>query len=208
MLQRQGVNRMPNNPSAPHYFETRIGIWVDHLKAAKIPLLIVALGVVLTFRVDQISELFFLLAKTAPIYQRISAMVMAFVLGIAVWYTTRTIYRFDFPGLPALSNPRGALIRAWLPRVLGALVPLFMMGGYLIAMFQPSIRNRDIALSYLLPVVFLAEAIVLFFFLTKRREIQRRFSSKVAERPEDEPRIERWSQLERPARLFYIVIMA
>jgi hypothetical protein len=187
--------------------ESIAGLWIDHLKAARIPLLIIVLGAALTFGVDQIGELFFLLANTAPPSQRVAAVLMAGVAGIVVWHTTRTIYRFDLPAMPALQDSRGDAIRKWLPRVLGALIPLLMLVGYLIAVQLPSIKKSDETAGKVLPIIFLAEAIALFALVTKRRAIQRRFASTIPADPGDDPRVTRWSQLDRSARLVYRSMM-
>lgn len=42
----------PNAAPLPSFTPTRFGLWIDHLKGARIPLLIVAAGVAMTFWVD------------------------------------------------------------------------------------------------------------------------------------------------------------
>src|SRR6185437_13846477 len=81
-----------------------VGLFVDHAKAVRIPLLIILFGVVMTFRA--------------------CAYVMAACLGFAVWHTARTVYRFNIPTIPTLADPWAEPLRQWLPRVLGAAIPL------------------------------------------------------------------------------------
>jgi hypothetical protein len=187
--------------------ESIAGLWIDHLKAARIPLLIIVAGAALTFGVDQIGELFFLLANTAPLYQEVAAVLMALLLGVVVWHTTRTIYRFDLPGLPALQDSRGDGIRKWLPRALGAAVPMLMMVGYIAALRLPSIKRSDAPVAIAMPIIFLAEAVALFVFVANRRTIQRKFASTVPADPRDDPRVTRWSQLAKSARRLYLLMM-
>ncbi len=148
---------MKENQTELMTHESIAGLWVDHLKAARIPLMIIAVGAVVTVDVDQIGELFFLLANTAPLYQEVAAVLMALLLGIVVWHTTRTIYRFDLPGMPALQDSRGDALRKWLPRVLGAAVPLLMLVGYVAALRLPTIKRSDAPAAIAMPIIFLAE---------------------------------------------------
>ncbi len=187
--------------------ESILGLWVDHLKAARIPLTIIAIGAVLTLDVDQIGELFFLLANTVPLYQRVAAVLMALLLGLVVWHTTRTIYRFDLPGMPALQDSRGDALRKWLPRVLGAAVPLLMLAGYVAALRLPTIKRSDAPVAIAMPIIFLAEAIALFVLVVNRRTIQRKLASTIPADPRDDPRVTRWSQLEPATRRLYRVMM-
>ena len=97
------------------------GLLVDHAKAVRIPLLIILFGVILTFWVDQIWELFLLLvlpnsgvASSVGIAARTGALAMAGCLGFAVWHTApRTVYRFDIPTIPTLSDAKAEGLREW-----------------------------------------------------------------------------------------------
>ena len=190
----------------PPSWKCVIGVWMDHLKVARIPLLMLGLGAALTFWVDQIQELFFLLANSAPLHQKIVAVVATGLFGAVVWLATRTAFLFDLPSLLGLSDPRGEAIRTWAPRVLGALVPLLMLAGYVAALLQPSIRKSTGSASYTMLIVFFIEAAVLFTLGVKRRAIQRRFGSTVAQHPTADLRLTRWSQLRGPAYKAYTVL--
>ena len=100
-----------------------LAMLVDHLRIARIPALIVIVGWYLTFRVDQVQELFVLLVQPDHLREQTWALIMSALLGIAVWHTLRTAYPFDRPAFASLGEHRGAWLRTWLPRLFGAAVP-------------------------------------------------------------------------------------
>ena len=60
----------PTEAAGPHASRMpalTVGLLVDHVKAVRIPLLIILLGVILTFWVDQIWELFLLWCCRIPV---------------------------------------------------------------------------------------------------------------------------------------------
>lgn len=182
------------------------GLIIDHLKAVRIPLLIIVAGCVLTFWVDQISELFYLLVLAdAPVCYQIGAFTTSLLLGIAVWHTSRTVYRFDIPTIPALADPRAEKLREWLPRVLGALVPVLMSAGCLTAIFSPKVNNANEVRAYYVPLAFMVEAAVLMVLLFYRRKILGRLTT-FAATPSGDPRVTAWSQLGKPIRRIYIIL--
>jgi len=205
----------PTEAAGPHASRMpalTVGLLVDHVKAVRIPLLIILLGVILTFWVDQIWELFLLLvlpnsgvASSVGIAARAGALAMAGCLGFAVWHTARTVYRFDIPTLPTLSDPKAEGLREWLPRALGAAIPLLMAVGTAIAL-----QNKSVAVtgsgSPWVPILFGVEAIVLLAFFIARRHL---FGgvSRLAKHPSGDPRVSRWSQLPPSVRVVYAVIM-
>ncbi len=185
-----------------------VGLLVDHAKAIRIPLLIIVSGVVLTVWVDQIWELFALLVlPNCGLMVRIGAVVMTGALGFAVWHTARTVYRFDIPTIPTLSDPGAIGLREWLPRVLGAAIPLLMTIGTASTLADPTVRAAATWWSAAFPLAFLLEAVLLFVFVTVRRKVfQARFAQLHAT-PAEDNRVERWSQLPKSVRRVYAAIM-
>lgn len=108
-------------------------VWNAGLRAAqlliliRIPLLLVFLGVLLTRHIDQVSELFDLSLNSHC--QLWVAWVFAGILGLLIWYSARTLYAFDWHERVGLSNDWHR-VGEYLPRALGALVPLTMAMGY------------------------------------------------------------------------------
>lgn len=105
----------------------------------RVPLLLVLTGVLLTFHLDQIAELFELSLRNGSDVNggdggrsnhALFAYLTSFWLGLAVWASARTLYSFDWSDRlhPAADLGRLAI---WLPRLLASLVPLTMMVGYL-----------------------------------------------------------------------------
>ena len=194
-----------------------VGLLVDHAKAVRIPLLIILFGVVMTFWVDQVWELFLLLilpvsgkALSTAMAARAGAIVMSGCLGFAVWHTARTVYRFNIPTIPTLSNPRAETLREWLPRVLGAAIPILMAIGTASARHDPSLKGTGAWWTSKAPYVFALEAVALFVFFIIRRPLLRAAAAQVttlAKNPAGDPRVERWSQLPRAVRTVYAVIM-
>jgi hypothetical protein len=189
-----------------------VGLLVDHAKAVRIPLLIILFGVIMTFWVDQIWELFLLLvlpnsgtASSVGTAARSGALVMAGCLGFAVWHTARTVYRFDIRTLPTLSDPKAESLRKWLPRSLGAAIPLLMAVGTAIALQNPSVKATGSG-SLWMPILFASEAIVLFAFFVARRHLFAGVGA-LAKHPSGDPRVSRWSQLPASVRVVYAAIM-
>ena len=145
-----------------------VGLIVDHAKAVRIPLLIILITVVLTFWVDQIRELFLLLTTTTHVWHQVGTLVMAGALGFAVWHTARTVYRFDIPSIPSLSDPKAEVLRKWAPRYLGAAVPLLMAVGSLTALFDKSLKNAEEEPQFWMPVLFIVETVALLVFVILR----------------------------------------
>jgi hypothetical protein len=193
------------------------GLFVDHAKAVRIPLLIILFGVVMTFWVDQVWELFLLLilpasgqALRAALAIRTGALVMSGCLGFAVWHTARTVYRFNIPTIPTLSDPHAEKLREWLPRALGAGIPLLMAIGTASALNDPSLKDTHEWWPSMAPYVFLLEAVALFAFFVYRRPLLRTAAPRVAmlaRTPAGDPRVDKWSQLPRSVRVVYAVII-
>lgn len=181
-----------------------IGLFIRHLKAVRIPLLIAVSGVVLTFWVDQIRELFFLLtAANGDLGVKIGATSTTILLGVAVWLSARTVYRFRIPALPALADPEGVALRTWLPRVLGASVPVLMFVGVVGALRDPALKEQPSAVSWAMPVVFALIAVGLFFLFVVRRRVGRRLGLQWEAEPVADPVVATWAELPRNVRRIY-----
>jgi hypothetical protein len=189
----------------------RAGVIIDHVKAVRIPLLNILFGLVMTFWVDQVWELFLLLTlPTCQTPERVGALVMTACLGLAVWHTSRTVYRFNIPTIPTLADPRAVGLRLWLPRMLGALIPVLMAAGTASALRDPAVKTSAALWSSLAPVLFALEGVALFMFFVWRRPLVRaafKHASTLALAPSDDPRVNRWSQLPRSVRIVYAIVM-
>jgi hypothetical protein len=62
-----------------------LGTLLNHLKAVRIPLLIACVAAFLTYSVDQIRELFYLLITTAPRAYQVGAIATSGFLGFSIW---------------------------------------------------------------------------------------------------------------------------
>jgi len=161
----------------------------------------------MTFWVDQIQELVLLLVTDASSLERVDVLVMSALLGFAVWHTSRTVYRFDIPTIPSLSDPRAQNLRKWAPRILGMMVPLLMGIGTLSVQAASGLRNSHETMHYVLAgIFFLESAILLVFFIVRRRVFQG--VSSLALKPSDDPRVSNWSQLPKSVRWIYFGILA
>lgn len=188
------------------YGSLTVGLLIDHAKAIRVPLLVIVLGIVLTFWVDQIHELFLLLTTDFSTRVKIVAWLTSGVLGFAVWYTARTVYRFNIPSVPALSNPCAAGLRRDLPRVLGALIPLLMAIGVWTALRDPALKDHTEDADLWMPWYFVLETITLLAIFITRRRVFRRLG--LPSDPAEDPRVNRWSQLPRSALIVYRCIFA
>ncbi len=190
-------------------FSLTVGLFVDHAKAVRIPLLIILFGVVMTFWVDQVWELFLLLVlPSSDMALRACAYVMTACLGFAVWHTARTVYRFNIPTIPTLADPWAEPLREWLPRILGAAIPLLMAAGAASALRDPSVPGKS--WLFVIPVAFVLEAAALFVFFVFRRPLARKAAPRatsLAITPAGDPRVSSWAQLPRSVRAVYGVIM-
>jgi hypothetical protein len=113
----------------------RLSLLIDHGKPLRVSLLVLAVAAVATVAVDQVAELFLTALWLDPSPARYLGLLASCAwAGLAVWYAARNAYRLRYPRWPALQNPRAAGLRAWLPRLLGAAVPLLVLLGYLLAL--------------------------------------------------------------------------
>lgn len=112
-----------------------VPIVLDHLKPIRVPLLILAAAVAITVGVPQAAELFLIALWTDPAAGRyLGLLVGAALTALAMWYVARQAYRLIYPRWPALQDARAATLRRWLPRLLGAAVPVLVLLGYLLAL--------------------------------------------------------------------------
>ena len=152
-----------------------IALLLDHLKPVRVSLLILAVAAGVAVGVDQAAELFLIALWTDPSARRYLALLASSALaGLAIWYAARNAYRVRYPRWPALQDESGAALRDWLPRVLGAAVPLLVCLGYVFALLalahgpcgdtapcqQRSWRAAGLAIESLLLIT---------FFVTRRR---------------------------------------
>ncbi|MBS0394228.1 MAG: hypothetical protein JSR54_06340 [Proteobacteria bacterium] len=179
-----------------------------HLKAVRIPLLIALAGAVLAFWVDQIRELFFLLVSADGYGDaKVGALATTVLLGIAVWHSARTVYRFRIRSLPALSDPRGTGLRTWTPRVLGACVPVLMFAASLEPLRDPALAEERGSVSLAMPAAFAVASVALFALFVARRRIGRRLGLPWESDPSRDPAVHAWGELPRYVRRIYLAIM-
>lgn len=182
----------------------KIGLFIRHLKAVRVPLFIAGAGLVLTFWVDQVRELFFLLAAAnGALDVKVGAVTMSILLGVAVWHSARTVYRFRVDTMPALKNPQGNGIRRWLPRLLGTSVPVLMFAGVAEALRDPALKEDPSEISWVMPVVFALIAVGLFALFVLRRRIGRSFGLRWEPDPASDPIAAQWQDLPLTVRRVY-----
>ncbi|WP_284319104.1 hypothetical protein [Dyella acidisoli] len=110
-------------------------IVLDHGKPIRVSLLVLAFAGIVISNVDQANELFLIAMWVDPSSTRyLFLLATAALAGLALWYTAHQAYRLTYPRWPALQNPRAATLRQWIPRVLGILMPLLVLFGYLMAL--------------------------------------------------------------------------
>ena len=158
-------------------------IVLDHAKPIRVSLLVLAFATIVISNVDQASELFLIAMWADPSSARyISLLATCALAGLAIWYTSLNAYRLTYPRWPALQEPRAAPLRRWLPRILGSLVPLLVLSGYLIALrgmphatcvTQTECHRRDLRVAGLL-----IEAAAMFtLFIGRQWLFRKRFSA-------------------------------
>jgi len=128
----------------------------------RIPLVMVVFGVWLTRHVQQVSELLDL-SLSSPT-QLWAAWGFAGLTGMLVWYSARTLYAFDWRERIGRSDDWHR-VGGWLPRALGALVPLTMALGY--ATRHPP----NAADGWVWACLYLAQATLIALITWKRRPL-------------------------------------
>jgi hypothetical protein len=189
-----------NNSAAIELPESRI--WATVLRATqlliliRVPLVMVYLGVVLTRQLEQISELLDLSLTSE--HQLWAAWWFAGILGFLVWYSARTLYAFDWSERIGVSTDWHR-VGEYLPRALGALVPLIMAWAY--ASRQPVNGICGCVWAWL----FVAQAILIALITWKRRPMVQALSTWLGRNREawisslpDVGKYKRWKELGSP----------
>ncbi|RDS81581.1 hypothetical protein DWU98_10125 [Dyella monticola] len=150
-------------------------IVLDHCKPIRVCLLVLTLATLVIANVNQATELFLIAMWADPSSTRyVFLLATSALAGLAIWYTTHNAYRLTYPRWPALEDPRAAGLRHWIPRILGILVPLLVVFGYLMALrgmphavcsTQAQCDRRDVRAAGLLLV---AAAMIVFFIGRER----------------------------------------
>ncbi|GFZ89000.1 hypothetical protein [Dyella caseinilytica] len=149
-------------------------IGLDHCKPIRVSLLVLAFATIVVSNVDQANELFLIAMWADPSSARyISLLTTSAIAGAAVWYTAHYAYRLIYPRWPSLQDIRAESLRRWIPLILGTLVPLLVLFGYLMALRETphptcntpeQCHRRDLRVTGLL-----AEAAVMFMIFIGRR---------------------------------------
>jgi hypothetical protein len=146
-----------------------LAIGLDHCKPIRVSLLVLALATIVITNVDQATELFLIALWVDPSSTRyVFLLATSALAGLAIWYTTHNAYRLIYPRWPALQDPRAAILRRWIPRLLGIVVPLLVLYGYLMALQTPhptcatqaQCLRRDVRS---LGLLIIAAAMIVFF---------------------------------------------
>lgn len=191
---------------------------LDHLKPVRVSLLILAIAVVVAVGVDQAAELFLIALWTDPSGARYLALLATSALaGLAMWHAARNAYRLRYPRWPALQDERAAFLRDWLPRLLGACVPLLVCLGYVLALAKLphgpcGITAHCAQRSWRALGLLIESAGLIVFFVTRRRlwtMLARRMPDIDAPRarPRDEKRVWRVRDLGRFAVAMYASVL-
>lgn len=189
---------------------------LDHLKPVRVTLLVLAIAIVASFSVDQVAELFLIALWTDPSEARYLALLGSSALaGLAIWSAARNAYRLRYPRWPTLQDERAAALRDWLPRALGAAVPLLVCLGYALALARlphgPCGLASHCAQRGWRAMGLLMESAALIVFFTTRRRLWHAMSRRMprlavpADRPSGERRVWRVRELGALPVAFYLV---
>lgn len=217
-IERANSNRRPDIRRRWRRMLGWSALLLDHLKPIRVSLLILAIAVVVAIGVDQAAELFLIALWTDPSGARYLALLMASALaGLAMWHAGRNAYRLRYPRWPALQDERAAFLRDWLPRLLGASVPLLVCLGYVLALAKLphgpcGITDHCAQRSWRALVLLVESAILIAFFVTRRRlwsALSRRVPgiSTPRARPRDEKRVWRVRDLGKFAVVTYLTVV-
>ena len=153
-------------------------IGLDHCKPIRVSLLVLVFAGVVISNVDQAAELFLIAMWADPSSTRYLFLLATSALaGLAVWYAAHQAYRLVYPRWPALQDPRAAPLRRWIPRILGILVPMLVLFGYVMALrttphavcsTQAECLRRNWRTAGLLMVA----AAMIVFFIGRQRVLQ------------------------------------
>jgi hypothetical protein len=165
-----------------------LAVGLDHCKPIRVSLLVLAFATIVVSNVDQASELFLIAMWADPSSIRyLSLLATSAMAGAAIWFTAHYAYRLIYPRWPSLQDARAVSLRRWIPLILGTLVPLLVLFGYLMALrgaphptcnTVEQCHRRDLRVTGLL-----AEAAVMFMiFIGRRWLLRRRYGRPVPER--------------------------
>lgn len=217
-IERQRAARADAIPPTTHRTLGWIALVLDHLKPVRVSLLVLAIAVVVAVGVDQAAELFLIALWTDPNGWRYLALLATSALaGLAMWHAARNAYRLRYPRWPALQDERAACLRDWLPRVLGALVPLLVCLSYVLALVKLphgpcGVTDHCAQRSWRAAGLLLESAALIVFLATRRRmwnALSRRMPrmSVAAPRPREEQRVWRVRDLGRSAVVLYVIAL-
>jgi hypothetical protein len=192
---------------------------LDHVKPVRVTLLVLAAAIIAAIAVDQAAELFVIALWTDPSGARYIALLLTSALaGLAMWHGARNAYRLRYPRWPALQDPRAAALRDWLPRILGASVPLLVCLGYVLALIKlpmgPCGPTDQCAQRNWRASGLLIESLLLIVFFITRRTIWSAMSriipaiTSTTRFPSDAKRVWRVRDLGRWPVALYIVVVA
>ncbi|HUA80116.1 MAG TPA: hypothetical protein VL997_07085 [Dyella sp.] len=172
-----------------------LAIGLDHCKPIRVTLLVLAFATIVMTNVNQASELFLIAMWADPSSTRyIWLLATAALTGLAVWYTAHNAYRLAYPRWPALQDPRAAVLRQWIPPVLGMLVPLLMLFGYLMALQSTPhavcTTHAQCLRRNLRTAGLLIEAAALIVFFMGRQRLLKKTAAHDAHATPAEPRVE------------------
>ncbi|MGC1547822.1 MAG: hypothetical protein WA777_04780 [Rhodanobacter sp.] len=195
-----------------------IGIVIDHGKPIRVSLLVLAVSAFAAVNVDQVAELFLIAVWTDPSITRyLSLLAGSALAGLAIWYTARQAYRLVYPRWPSLQDPRAAWLRDWLPRLLGAAVPLVVLLGFLLALHTVphgtcSTASACSRRGWRAAGLLLESMVLIGFFITRRRWVnvwrQRTEAMPLGMRASHEPRVHHLRMLGRVPLGWFMAIMA
>ncbi len=191
---------------------------LDHLKPVRVSLLVLAIAIAVTFGVDQAAELYLIALWTDPSGARYLGLLLASALaGLSIWYAGRNAYRLRYPRWPALQERRAARLRDWLPRLLGAAVPMLVCLGYVLALSKLphdpcGITGHCGQRSWRAIGLSLESVAMVVFFVTRRRlwnALSRRRSSTLplSRYPSHEQRVWRVRDLGVVPCTFFVVVV-
>lgn len=192
---------------------------LDHLKPVRVSLLVLGVAVAAAIGVDQAAELFLIALWTDPSGGRYGALLLTSALtGLSIWYAARNAYRLRYPRWTALQDERAAPLREWLPRLLGAAVPLLVCLGYVLALAELphgpcAVTAQCMQRSWRATGLVLESAALVIFFITRRRAwtaLSRHVHAltPLALSPVDEPRVWRVRDLGVVPCTVYVFVVA
>ena len=157
--------------SAPHADGWALGIWSLFWNSIVRVLWLVGYDTVAVLLVaylfignDQGQDLLRISAERGVSLWNLIFLLGAAALALTVWYTARLLLGREYPGYP-LTFEQAAWGRKWLPRVLGAAIPLSVAVGFL------RLESEHATATIALGLLHLALAAGAFWFFVARRKL-------------------------------------